>query len=276
MGWITANIIVVVVYGDQWLGNYLTAEQIARAQEELSLIYALPYANDLVGTAWEQILADIKGGQWLPIRDNRPRPDFTTQENGVRVNYSVKTEGLRLSKKRSHARAYLGHHEDFIIARPKIDDLLQAEETIANLDANDVGAKVLDYYNDQIVKRFDWTVISFLLRLNAREFIYWEERPPTIYNPTDYWWQDSGRATGQNRNVNGFPHSVSQRTTPLPRAKFKFTSGGKQFYILYRIPQDADIWTITVGHTLTTQDLRAAIRQWLEAKRRVNGQAPIT
>lgn len=258
------------------MGTYLADEQIARAQKELSLMYALPYANDLVGTAWEQILADIKGGQRVPIRDNRPRPDFIVQENGVQTNYSVKTESLRLSGKRLHAHAFLGHHEDFIVARPKVDELLQSGETIASLDADELGSKVLAYYNNHIVKRYNWSVISFLLRLNGQEFIYWEDRPPTIYDPGDYWWQDSGRATGQNRNVNGFPQSVRRHVTPLPRAKFKFTSGGKQFYILYQIPWDADTWTITVDRTLTTQELRDALRQWLAAKKRVNGQDPIT
>jgi len=73
------------------LGAYLTDEQITKAQAELSLIYALPYASDLAGTAWEQVLADIKGGTRIPIRDNRPRPDFTAVEDGVQINYSVKT-----------------------------------------------------------------------------------------------------------------------------------------------------------------------------------------
>lgn len=68
------------------MGTYLTEDQITQAQGELALIYALPYASNLVGTAWEQILADIKGGVRIPIRDNRPRPDFTANEGGQTVN----------------------------------------------------------------------------------------------------------------------------------------------------------------------------------------------
>lgn len=253
------------------MGTYLTEDQITRAQAELALIYALPYASNLVGTAWEQILADIKGGVRIPIRDNRPRPDFTANEGGQTVNYSVKTEGLRLTKGRSHARAFLGYYEDFIVARPKVDELFAPGEAIANLGTDELGAKVLTYYNEKIVKRYQWNVISFLLRLNEREFIYWEERPPALYDPTDYWWQDSGKATGDNRNVNGYPHHISRHTAPLPRAKFKFTSGGKQFYVLYRIPLDADVWTIDVDRTLTTQELRDALRQWLYAQKRIEG-----
>jgi hypothetical protein len=113
------------------LGTYLTEDQITRAQAELALIYALPYASNLVGTAREQILADIKGGVRIPIRDNRPRPDFTANEGGQTVNYSVKTEGLRLTKERSHAHAFLGYYEDFIVARPKVDELFAPGEAIA-------------------------------------------------------------------------------------------------------------------------------------------------
>jgi len=87
--------------------------------------------------------------------------------------------------------------------------LFQPGETIVDLTADELGAKVLQYYNERIVERYQWNVISFLLRLNSQEFIYWEDRPPAIYNPSDYWWQESGRATGNNRNINGFPHSTA-------------------------------------------------------------------
>ncbi len=44
------------------MGTYLTDTQIKRAQEELRIVYAMPYASSLVGPAWEQILAILKGG----------------------------------------------------------------------------------------------------------------------------------------------------------------------------------------------------------------------
>jgi len=257
------------------VGTYLTDEQIRRAQEELSLLYSLPYATDLIGTAWEQILADIKGGTWTEMRDNRPRPDVTAKEGGRDVNYSVKTEGLRVSADRPNARAFLGHYEDLIVARPKVDELLGRGETIDALDANQLGAKVLAYYNEQIVAKYQWHVLSILLRVEARGFIYWEEKPPAVYRPGDYWWQDSGRATGSNRNINGYPRAVAATTRPLPRAKFKWTSGGKQFYVLYPIPRDADVWEISPTE-LTLQEVREALREKIRAKKRISGQGPVT
>lgn len=234
-------------------------------------MYSLPYALDLVGTAWEQILADIKGGTWTEMRDNRPRPDIMVTESGKPTNYSVKTEGLRTSQGRPDARAFLGHHEDLIVARPKVDELLHEGESIAALGADDLGARVLTYHNEQIVKRYKWDVIAILLRVGTREFIYWEERPPALYKLADYWWKDSGRATGSNRNINGYSIAVSKEMDPLPRAKFKWTSGGKQFYVLYQIPTDADVWEIEPVK-LTLTEVREALREKLRAKKRILGQ----
>jgi hypothetical protein len=106
----------------------------------------------------------------------------------------------------------------------------------------------------------------------AREFVYWEEQPPKVYNPDDYWWVDSGRATGSNRNINGYPKTNAPSGH---RAKFKWTSGGKQFYILYQIPLDADTWTIDVIE-LSRDEIRAALLEKLRAKKRILGQEPIT
>ncbi len=254
------------------MGTYLTDEQIARCRTELSLVYSLPYSSDLIGTAWEQILAEVKGGVWIAMRDNRPRPDlYVTLPNGTRLNYSVKTEGLRVSAERRTAADFLGYHEDFIVARPKVDDLLAPGEAIATLSADQLGAKVLQYYNDQIVRRYEWHLISFLLRVENRDFIYWEEKPPVVYNPADYWWRDSERATGRNRNINGYPRSVRPDQDPLPRAKFKWTSGGKQFYVLYTIPPDSDTWTVDPVE-LTLEEVREALREKLRAKKRILGE----
>lgn len=255
----------------------MTEDQIRKARNELTLVYSIPYAEDLAGTAWEQILTDIKGGTRVPMRDNRPRPDFTTIENGAPVKYSVKTEKLAANTVRPNANAFLGYYEDFIVARPKVDDLLSPNETIVNLGADQLGGRVLEYYNDRLVRGFQWDVLSYLLRViptegNSREFIYWEDRPPTIYTLSDYWWQESGRATGGNRNIIGFPVSIPRDTAPLPPAKFKWTSGGKQFYVVSTIPMDADVWSVAIDQILTTTELREALRQWFRAQKRTAGQ----
>jgi hypothetical protein len=259
------------------MGRYLTDSQIERVRDDLALVYALPYASDLVGTAWEQILADAKGGVRIDIRDNRPRPDFVVQGDDGQANYSVKTEGLRLTSNRSRAADFVGRYEDFIVARPKVDELFSTNESIADMGPDELGAKVLQYYNERIVERFHWDVISFLLRIRhpggRREFIYWEESPPAVYEPSQYWWQESGKARGGDRNINGYPWSVRPDTRPLPRATFKWTSGGKQFYVLYRIPADADIWAIE-PLKLSLDEVREALRRLLRQKQRVLGQPP--
>ena len=244
----------------------MTDEQIERVREELALVYALPFSSDLIGTAWEQILAEVKGASWTGIRDNRPRPDLIAIEDGQTVNYSVKTEMLKVSRARATAEAFLGYHEDFIVARPKVDELLSEGESITGLSPDELGALVLRYYNERIVQKNEWHAISFLLRLPSREFIYWEERPPTLYVPSDYWWMESGRATGGNRNINGYAHSVHPEASPFPRAKFKWTSGGKQFYVLYQIPDNSDIWSVDVT-PLEMEEVREALRSKLESRK---------
>ncbi|MBI2900898.1 MAG: hypothetical protein HYY17_11995 [Planctomycetes bacterium] len=253
------------------MGKYLTADQIGRVSEELCLVYSLPYLKELPGTAWEQILASVKGGKWTGLRDNRARPDFCVQGGKSAVNFSVKTESLRFTKRRKSARDFLGCWEDLIVARPKVDELLAHGESVGSLSAGELGAKVLEYYNTHIVRKFEWHVISVLLRLEGAEekqFIYWEESPPAIYDPDGYEWRESGKATGTNRNINGFPKASGPPETV--RAKFKWTSGGKQFYILYRIPEDADIWTVEPVK-LGTDEVRNALRHWLKLKKQDEG-----
>ena len=213
------------------------------------------------------------------MRDNRPRPDIVVKEGHKDTNYSVKTEGLKTGSGRYYATDFLGYEEDLIVARPKVDELLAKGESIATLSADELGAKVLQYYNEAIVKKYKWDVIAILLRINSREFIrefiYWEERPPALYKPSGYWWKESGKATGSNRNINGYPKAVKPDTKPLPRAKFKWTSGGKQFYVLYKIPHDADAWTIAPIE-LTLSEVRSALKEKLKAKKRIRGQESAT
>lgn len=260
---------------------YLTDEQIEKAKQELALIYALPYASDLFGTAWEQILADLKGGKQAMARDNRARPDIIVPSAQGAINYSVKTEGLSPTRERLHVQQFLGYREDFIVARPKVDDLLLPGTAIKDANVDELGAAVLRFYNEQIVRKHSWHVIAFLLRLQpdeqTREFIYWEERPLLVYAPEDYWWADTERATGTNRNIAGYPRTVTPEQVREQgiRPTFRWTSGGKQFYILYDIPLNADTWTIDV-HKLELEEVREALRELLRRKQQLAGHDSAT
>lgn len=256
------------------MGRYLTDAQLGLIQEELSLLYSLPYAIDLVGTAWEQVLARAKDGVWTGKRDNRARPDVTTGRGEDEVRYSVKTEALRVTRDRARAGDFLGHKEDLIVARPKVDELLGDPRALAGMPADDLGSLVLRFYNERIVQHYRWDVLSILLRVGSTEFIYWEEQPVPLYDPAAYWWRDSERATGGNRNINGYPLSVARDTDPgeLPRARFKWTSGGKQFYVLYDIPEDADIFVISPLQ-LTREEIRQALHTKMAEKLRAAGIA---
>ena len=251
------------------MGNHLTDPQIQIVREELSLLYSLPYAVDLAGDVWEQVLAHAKGGKWTGKRDNRARPDVTLGDGEDAVRYSVKTEALKATRERARAVDFLGLDEDLIIARPKVDELLTDPQEMATLSPSALGSLVLRFYNERIVQRHKWDVLSILLRVGSTEFIYWEVLPVPVYDPVEYWWQESGRATGTNRNINGYPLSVATGGT-LPRAKFKWTSGGKQFYVLYEIPITADVFSIT-KMDLTRDEVKAALHSKLAEKLRASG-----
>lgn len=211
------------------MGNYLTDGEIAEAKRMLELVYSLPYGVDMVGPVWEQIFARVKGGVWSEKRDNRPNPDVIVGE----IRYSVKTEKIdhAATRKRQTATDFLGYHEDLIVARPPVDELLKTPNELHTLSADELGARVLQAYNT--IAKQNWDRISILLRLRGREFIYWEIAPP-IYDIYGYDWIDSEKSRGQSRNIN---------TRPKP-AKFKWTSRGSQFYVRYTIPMDADIISI--------------------------------
>jgi hypothetical protein len=211
------------------MGNYLSDAELAKAQKLLELVYSLPYGIDMVGSVWEQILARVKGGTWSEKRDNRPNPDIVVGQ----VRYCVKTEKIdhAITRQRQVAIDFLGYHEDLIVARPPVDELLESPDDLHNLSADELGELVLQAYN--AIARQNWDRFSILLRLRGREFIYWEMEPP-IYDIHGYQWIDSGKSKGQSRNVNSFPRP----------AKFKWTSRGSQFYVRYTIPTDADIISI--------------------------------
>jgi len=257
------------------MGNYLTEEQIERAKLELTLLFALPFAKDLFGTAWEQILADIKGGIWTGKRDNRPNPDLYVDSAAGRKNYSVKCEGMKTTVGRPNATSFLGRKMDFIVARPKVDELLAPGQTIASLDATGLGSLVLRYYNEFIVSKYNWDVLSFVVPFNTNEFIYWEEDPPTVYDPNDYWWKDTGKATGSNRNIAGYPVAVDREGGQFPASSFRWTSGGKQFYAVYEIPVDADVFKVE-RIALTREELREALEEKLAQKKRIAGHPSST
>lgn len=240
------------------MSRYLSETQIEQVRSKLELVYSLPYSGDLVGTAWEDILAEVKGGAPTMKRDNRPRPDIVVPGESAPTNYSVKTESLRLTVARQSAADFLGSTEDLIVARPQVDLMLPVGQSIASLSADQLGQLVLRFYNERIVDAYAWHALSILLRVGGREFIYWEESPVPTYRPDDYWWRDSGKAAGSNRNINGYPESVGH-DGPLPPALFKWTSGGKQFYVRYRIPHDADTWRIS-PRRLTMVQIADAIR----------------
>lgn len=212
------------------MGNYLTDLEIAEAQKLLELVYSLPYGVDMVGPVWEQIFARVKGGVWSEKRDNRPNPDVVVGQ----VRYSIKTEKIdhAATRVRQTASDFLGYHEDLIVARPPVDELLESPEELHALPANELGARVLRAYNR--IAEENWDRIGILLRLRGREFIYWEIKPP-IYDVYGYEWIDSPKSKGQSRNINSYPKP----------AKFKWTSRGSQFYVRYTIPTNADIMAIS-------------------------------
>ncbi len=214
------------------MGKYLSDNELNKLKTYLTIYLSLPFCEDLPGEVFEQMYAAARGGQWQGKRANRPEPDVVL--NGK--NYSIKTE--KIQSQRVAARDLIGKRLDIITARPDPSDLLSADKNITNLSDDELGQLVLRHYDERIVQAYQWNVIGILFRLkNNREFVYFEE-PAQLYDVDAYVWKSTGRARGNNRNIAGYDRQGTQ--------KFRWTSRGKQLYVVHEIPKDAEIFAIRV------------------------------
>jgi hypothetical protein len=214
------------------MGKYLNDTELRKLKIYMTIYLSLPFCEDLPGEAFEQMYAAARGGQWQGKRANRPEPDVVL--NGK--NYSIKTE--KIQREHVSASDLLGKRLDIITARPDPSDLLPADQNIAALSDNELGRLVLRHYNERIVQRYRWDVIGILFRLkDNREFIYFE-KPAQLYDINAYRWESTKRAKGDNRNIAGYDHQGIQW--------FRWTSRGKQLYVVHEIPQDAEVFAIQI------------------------------
>jgi hypothetical protein len=68
---------------------------------------------------------------------------------------------------------------------------------------------------------------------------------------------------------------VECQSIKLPPAKFKFTSGGKQFYVDYNIPRNADVWSVEKA-TLSIEEVRQALQDLLRRQQQTSGHESAT
>ncbi|WP_217925144.1 hypothetical protein [Miltoncostaea oceani] len=244
----------------------MSRQQLDAARELLTLHLSSPFIDDLSGRDWENVLAAVAGGERRITGCNRPWPDvyLPGPAGHPPVGVSVKTEAVR----RGALRAWdlLGQSEDLIIARPAPESLFGPGERLETVSADILGARVIEAFNERVVGRYAWDRIAILLRLpgpQLSEFIYWTQ-PAQTYDPAQWWWRDSGRARPGNRNICAYRRTIDPDGPTRPAA-LRWTSGGKQLYIRYRIPPDADVFR--VEHRLSSaealEELRAAAH-WRE------------
>lgn len=262
--------------------GYLTPEQERRASDLMALHFVSPFVRELSGGDWEELLAQILEGVKRGSGANRPYPDIMVPASrllettgapeprlvsaGGVLGVSVKTEGVgREERPVQSAWSLLGRSEDLILARPPIEAYLGDGERLLDLEADDLGERVLRCFNERVIRDFAWDRIAILLRVRSRlgrEFIYWHQRAEPL-DPRGVWWQDSGNAKPGTRNINAYPHTVSraQAGTKGYPATFKFTSSGKQLYVRYRIPHDACV--LRVDSVLSQEEASDALREAL-------------
>ncbi|MEM4217911.1 MAG: hypothetical protein QXZ09_07790 [Candidatus Methanomethylicaceae archaeon] len=214
------------------MGRYLSDYELSKLKTYLTIYLTLPFCEDVPGEVFEQMYAAARGGQWQGKRANRPEPDVIV--DGRR--YSIKTE--KIQDQSVSARDIIGKRLDIITARPDPSDLLPPDQDMNDLSDDELGRLVLCHYNERIIQAYQWDVIGILFRLkNNREFVYFEE-PAQPYDVKAYSWKSTKRARGNNRNIAGYDHQGLQ--------KFRWTSRGKQLYVVHEIPQDAEIFSIKV------------------------------
>lgn len=202
------------------LGSHLSDQEIEDLKRYLTTYLSLPFINDVAGEACEEMLALARHGVYQGSRSNRPYPDIVVGG----VNYSVKTTKLR-----ANLRSMLGRRQTIITAR------LEPSVNKATLNDDELGAEILERYNQDRVIAYEWNKIAILLRAeNNSEFLYFEENAD-LYDTNGYGWQDTGRAEAGQKNIAGFD-SVGR--------KFAWTSKGGQFYVDHHVPEDADVFYI--------------------------------
>lgn len=214
-------------------GPYLDEQQLARVTEALSLEWVLAGPR-LPGKVWEEILAAAKGTEVNRIRGNRPVVDL---KDGTSVK-TVEAKGCDLGRMRGGAW-------DFIMSRIPVASSLAEGERVDDVDPDRFGVVCLRAYNE-LARVNEWQRLSFLLRGSPvgdrRQFLYWES-PVAFYEPDRYWWKDTGKAAAGDRNFAGYPISASRQVIRGVRrpSAFRWTSGGKQFYVRHAIPADAQL-----------------------------------
>ncbi len=207
---------------------------------------SLPFNADVSGEVAEAIIAEARGGKWQAKRSNRPEPDMVLKGK----NYSMKTEKISGS-----AKSRLGTREDIITARPDPSASFPKGTTLSNISDDELGQAVLLHYNKEIVRKYEWDIISILLRnKDNTEFIYFEE-PADEYDLDAYTWRPTKRAKGENRNIAGYDRKG--------RLCFKWNSRGKQFYVVHDIPKDADVFKIS-PRKLKVTDVLALLEATIE------------
>ncbi len=228
------------------MGKFLSDIELRRLRELLGLYMGMPFTTDIPGETAEYILSKARKGKWQAKRANRPEPDMVLKGK----NYSIKTEKLT-----GKAKDRLGTKEDIITARPDPSAEFPAGKTLGDFSDDELGELVLQHYNREIVRRYHWDIIAILLRSHDNKaFIYFEE-PAVEYRPAMYSWRPTQRAKGDNRNIAGYDQHSD--------LKFKWTSRGKQLYVVHDIPSDADYFTITP----TKFDLKRLLEMTRRVKR---------
>lgn len=231
---------------------YLTADQCRRLAEDLAIDWII--SDRFSGRAFEERLADALGTEVAAVGGNRPVPDLA---DGTSVK-TVSVRAARLGDLR-------GGGVEFIMSRLPVEGRFSPGERLRQVGPQRFGDLCLRFYNERITDN-GWRRLAFLLRGPAigaeREFLYWEA-PAQTYDPADYWWRDTGRGLGADRNFAGYPHTVAARGESLPRPAFSWTSRGKQFYVRHQVPADAQL--IRVRRALTRARAVGLLRE--EARR---------
>lgn len=226
---------------------YLTPAQCAQLAEDLAIDWIL--SDRFSGRTFEERLARALGTEVAPRGGNRPVPDLV---DGT----SVKTVGVR-ARRMSDLR---GGGVEFIMSRLPVEALFAPGERLRQIAPDRFGRLCLGFYNQRITDH-GWRRLSFLLHGpvdgDEREFLYWET-PARVYDPGDYWWRDTGRGLGADRNLAGYPHSVRPDSVSLPRPSFSWTSRGKQFYVRHHVPADAQL--IRVRRSISRERAVALLR----------------
>lgn len=194
--------------------NRFPSDFAVRLGKEIIFFLATRRTPRIEGNDWEEIFARIVDAKWKP--SNVGLDDVVLQQTawGAKTVKNVKPSSVKkirlISGRNSPIYSY-------------------GSAKITDCDADDLGQKVLDIWNERVSavrKQFKHLRTVVLIKGEDLQEVAVYEFDTIRYMPEDFWWQWNDR-----KNLEGYCRSTGEHT-------FTWQPHGSQFTIIEDVPED--------------------------------------